>query len=328
VSVDLTLIWAVVVAGAVVMYVLLDGFDLGVGILFPTARDEAERDTMMASIAPVWDGNETWLVLGGAGLLAAFPAAYAMLLPALFVPLMVMLIGLVLRGVAFEFRARAMRKAPWNAAFAGGSLVAAACQGIVVGTVVQGIAPDEGAWHWLTPFCALTGVAVPVGYALLGATWLHLKTEGSLQARTRRQGFVLLAALLAAIGAVSLWTPLAQPAVAQRWFSLPNFYYLSQVPLATLVLAAGCAVALRRGRERSAFLCAAGLFLLAYAGLVISVWPYVVPRTLTFWEAAAAPSTQRFTLIGLAITLPFVLGYTVLGYRSFAGKVQAGSGYH
>lgn len=325
---DLTLAWALIVAGAVVMYVLLDGFDLGVGVLFPFAWGEAERDLMMASIAPVWDGNETWLVLGGAGLLAAFPAAYALLLPALFLPLMLMLLALVFRGVAFEFRAHAGRKGPWNAAFAVGSLLAAMCQGVVVGAVVQGVPVDPGTWRWLTPFCALTALAVPVGYGLLGATWLHMKTEGALQARSRRLAFGLLALLLGAIGAVSLWTPLTQPAIAQRWFSLPNFYFLSQVPLATLLLAAGCALALWRGWERRAFVSAMGLFLLAYVGLVISLWPYIVPRTLTFWDAAAAPATQRFTLIGVALTLPFVLGYTVLGYRSFAGKVRAGQGYH
>lgn len=327
-SLDLTLVWAAIVAGAVVVYVLLDGFDLGVGILFPLARDDADRDLMMASVAPVWDGNETWLVLGGAGLFAAFPLAYATLLPALFIPLMLMLLALVFRGVAFEFRARASRRTPWNLAFAGGSVVAALCQGAVVGAVVQGISTPAGLWHWLTPFCALTAIAVPVGYALLGATWLHLKTEGALALRSRHQAGALLAVLLGCIAAVSLWTPLAQPAVAQRWFSLPNFYYLSQVPLATGLLAAGCAWALWKRLERTAFWCAVGLFLLAYGGLAISLWPYIVPRSLTIWEAAAAPESQRFTLIGFAVTLPFVIGYTVLGYRSFAGKVRPDAGYH
>ena len=241
---------------------------------------------------------------------------------------MVMLLALVFRGVAFEFRAHARRKGPWDAAFAGGSWLAAACQGVVVGAVVQGMPAQPQPWHWLTPFCALTAVSVPAGYALLGATWLHLKCEGELQARCRRAAWACLALVLTALAAVSAWTPLAQPAIAERWFSLPNFYYLSQVPLITAALAVGCAWSLWRGRERRAFACALGLCVLAYAGLVISVWPYIVPRVLTFAEAAASPATQRFTLVGFALTLPFVLAYTVLGYRSFAGKVRAGAGYH
>lgn len=332
---DLTLIWALIVAAAVVVYVILDGFDLGVGILFPLARTHAHRDVMMNSITPFWDGNETWLILGGSGLLAAFPQAYAILLPALYLPLLFMLVALVFRGVAFEFRFKAGERSRflWDLAFAAGSTVAAFCQGLVLGAVVQGLPVVEGryvggAFGWLTPFSLTTGVAVAAGYALLGATWLIGKTEGELRRWSYRAARVLLPVLLGFIVWVSVWTAWAEPAIARRWFSLPNFYVLSQVPFATVLLAGSLWYCLVRGYDRPPFWLAVALFLLSYFGLVISIWPYIVPRELTFWDAAAPPETQLFVLIGVLIFMPFVIAYTIMGYRIFGGKVSEDDSYH
>lgn len=327
---DLAMTWAAIIIAGVVVYVILDGFDLGVGILFSFARNETERDTMMNSIAPVWDGNETWLILGGAALFAAFPAAYAILLSTLYLPLILMLVALILRGVAFEFRFKAITSRwMWNLAFAGGSWLAAFTQGIVLGSVVQGIPEDPSAFQWLTPFTLFTGFAVVLGYALLGATWLVMKTEGVLQSRARRRAQTVLPLMLACIAIVSIWTPLSQPAISERWFSLPNFYFLSQVPLLTFIVAVSCWYTLKRQKhDRLPFLFSIGLFILSYAGLVISVWPYIVPRQLTIHEAAADESSLQFLLIGAVIMLPLVIAYSVIGYRVFRGKVREGEGYH
>lgn len=327
---DLAITWAAIIIAGVVVYVILDGFDLGVGILFSFSRNETERDTMMNSIAPVWDGNETWLILGGAALFAAFPAAYAILLSTLYLPLILMLVALILRGVAFEFRFKAdTSRWMWNLAFAGGSWLAAFTQGIVLGSVVQGIPENPAAFQWLTPFTLFTGFAVVLGYALLGATWLVMKTEGELQSRSRRRAQTVLPLMLACIAIVSIWTPLSQPAIAERWFSLPNFFYLSQVPLLTFILAVSCWYTLKRRRHDGLpFVFSIGLFALSYAGLVISVWPYIVPRQLTIHEAAAAESSMLFLLVGAVIMLPLVIAYSVIGYRVFRGKVREGEGYH
>lgn len=333
-QIDLTLIWALVIATGVMVYVLLDGFDLGVGILFPYAADRRDRDTMMNSIAPMWDGNETWLILGGAGLLAAFPLAYAVLLSALYVPLMLMLTALIFRGVAFEFRFKADQgRWLWDVAFAGGSTVAAFCQGITLGAVVQGLdVVDQryvgGPFDWLTPFTLFTGLAVTLGYALLGATWLIMKTEGLLQHWSYRQASRLWLAVLICIAIVSLWTPIMQAEIRARWFSLPNLLYLSPVPLLTLAVAVWGGRAIRDRREYSPFWATLGLFLLGYAGFVISIWPYIIPRAVTFWEAASPPPSQGFALVGVVLFLPVVIFYTAMGYRVFAGKVVAGEGYH
>ena len=332
---SLPLMSAGIIAAGVFVYVLLDGFDLGIGILFPFSRGHAHRDLMMNSVAPVWDGNETWLVMGGTALLAAFPKAYAILLSALYVPLMLMLTALVFRGISFEFRFKAHKSRwLWDIAFSAGSILAAFCQGIALGAIVQGLQVTEGQYaggdyDWLTPFSLFTGLAVVLGYALLGSTWLIMKTEGELQARSYRAARRLLPAVLAAITVVSLWTPWVQPAIRVRWFSLPNFYYLSQVPLVTLLLAATCwyTLALKRAEHaRAPFYCSVGLFLLSYLGLLISIWPYIVPRAMTYLEAASPASSQIFLLAGCALVMPFILGYTLMGYRIFSGKV--GQGYH
>ena len=332
--IDYPLIWAGLLAFAVLAYVVLDGFDLGVGLLSPFAHDEHERDRMMNSIAPVWDGNETWLVLGGGGLLAAFPLAYAVALPALYIPLTAMLLGLIFRGVAFEFRVRAdTRRHYWNWAFAGGSLLASFAQGMVLGAFVQGIAVADrayagGTWDWLTPFTVATGIALIIGYALLGATWLVMRTTDELQQRMRRYARLTGVGTLIMIIIVSAWTPWLRPEYAQRWFSLPAAFYTFTVP----VLVAVCAFALFKGighgRERMPFLAALGLFALSYAGLLISFFPHIVPPSLDLWQAAAPDNSLRFLLIGALVLLPLILGYTAYAYWVFRGKVDEAAHYH
>jgi len=331
---DLPLIWAGIIAFGVFMYVLMDGFDLGVGILFPLAPSDAGRDAMMNSVAPVWDGNETWLVLGGAGLLAAFPLAYAVILPALYLPVILMLIALIFRGVAFEFRFKANRSRwLWDSAFNGGSLVATFAQGIVLGAFIQGFEVSGrdyagGPFAWLTPFSLLCGVALISGYALLGSTWLIMKTEGELQDWAYRLTLPLLAAVLVFVGVVSIWTPLMSSEIAQRWFSWPNIAYLSPVPLATALVTLTLYRAVARRAEVLPFLMAMTLFLLSYAGLGISLWPNVVPPDISIWEAASPPETQVFLLVGVVFLLPLILSYTAYSYYVFRGKASAESGYH
>jgi cytochrome d ubiquinol oxidase subunit II len=329
----LPVIWAGLIGTAVAMYVILDGFDLGVGILFPFAGNERERDQMMASVAPFWDGNETWLVLGGGGLFVAFPRAYAVIMPAFYLPVIVMLLALVFRGVAFEFRTVSRSKTWLNVAFASGSSIAAFAQGVILGGLIQGVKVEGGAYaggalDWATPFALLSGVAVVAGYALLGATWLAMKTEGPVAERGRRQAKIMLLAVLVFMGAVSLWTPLSQPRVAERWFSLPNFYFLWPVPAVTALVAFACWRWLEKGRDVPPFLAAIALFLLGYLGLVISNFPYLVPPSLTVWETAAAPASQIFMLIGTLVLLPMILGYTAFVYWLFRGKVREGASYH
>jgi cytochrome d ubiquinol oxidase subunit II len=330
----LPVIWALTIGFAVAMYVVLDGFDLGIGILFPFYKEESARDQIMNSVAPFWDGNETWLVLGGVGLWVAFPKAYAVILPAVYLPVIVMLLALIFRGVAFEFRWVAKpHHRKWDIAFAAGSTIATFAQGVVLGSLLQEIRVESaqfagGAFDWLTPFTIMCGAALVVGYALLGATWLMMKTTGEVEAGARRLGVPLLFALLAFIAVVSVWTPLQIERITERWFSTPNFYFLSQVPLATLLLAWLCWRSIRRGKSILPFASAVGLFLLAYAGLIISNAPYLVPPSITLWQAAAHPSSQVFFLIGATILMPMILGYTVFVFWLFRGKIRPGEGYH
>jgi cytochrome d ubiquinol oxidase subunit II len=332
-SIDLAFIWAGLIALAVLMSVVMDGFDLGIGILFPFLKRPDDRDVMMNSIAPVWDGNETWLVLGGGGLLAVFPLAYSLLMTAFYAPLIVMLLALVFRGVAFEFRFRDPRhRFFWDHAFSAGSIGATFCQGMVLGTFVQGIEIEgrnyAGGWFgWLTPFSVFTGAALIVGYALLGATWLVMKTEGELQARVIRFARGLALGTLAAIVAVSVWTPFLNLSYAMRWFSMPNVLYLSPVPL----LVAATAWALWRSLGRNdvqPFVCALLLFVLSFVGLAISLYPYLVPPEITIYEAAGPPESLSFLLAGAVVLLPIILAYTAYSYWVFRGKVRAGEGYH
>jgi cytochrome bd ubiquinol oxidase subunit II len=330
----LPVIWAVVIGIAVVMYVILDGFDLGIGILFPFARDERERDQMMNSVAPFWDGNETWLVLGGGGLLVAFPLAYSIILPALYLPVIVMLLALVFRGVAFEFRwIEVATKKHWTFAFAAGSALAAFCQGLVLGGLIQGIKVDKGAFaggpfDWATPFAVMCGLGMVAGYGLLGATWLIMKTEGSVPERARAEAKVLLILVLASMAIISVWTPLAFERIAIRWFSIPNFFFLLWVPAATALFAFVTWRAIERGRDALPFIAAIALFLMGYVGLLISNFPYLVPPSLTIWDAAAAPASQIFMLIGTLLLLPIILGYIIFVYWIFRGKLREGEGYH
>ena len=331
---DLAFIWALLIAFAVLAYVLFDGFDLGIGILFPYFAAENERDDAMNSVAPVWDGNETWLVLGGGGLMAAFPLAYAVVLPALYAPITAMLLGLIFRGVAFEFRFRSTRrKLIWDWAFAVGSTVAAFAQGIALGALVQGIpvsgrAYAGGWWDWLTWFSILTGLALVIGYALLGATWLIWKTSGELQQKAYSLAWSTGLATLALIGIVSLIMPFLDPLFRQRWFSFPNIVYAAPVPilvaLAALMLLAG----LGRRRERAPFFAAVALFVLSYLGLGISFYPYILPPSLTIWDAAAPAKSLEFLLVGAVVLIPLILAYTAWSYWVFRGKVGASTGYH
>ncbi|MEJ2375645.1 MAG: cytochrome d ubiquinol oxidase subunit II [Pseudolabrys sp.] len=329
----LPVIWAGLIGTAVAMYVILDGFDLGVGILFPFAANERQRDQMMRSVAPFWDGNETWLVLGGGGLWVAFPLAYSIIMPALYIPVIVMLLALVFRGVAFEFRTVSRSKTWLNVAFTVGSGLAAFAQGVILGGLIQGIKVTNGAFSggpldWATWFCLLCGLAMIAGYGLLGATWLTMKTEGPVSLRARHQAKVLLAAVLVFMAAVSIWTPLVDPRILARWLTLPNFYFLWPVPVVTAVVAYFCWRWLENGREVPPFLAAIALFLLGYLGLVISNFPYLVPPSLTVWETAAAPASQIFMLLGTLVLLPMILGYIAFVYWLFRGKVAEGESYH
>ncbi|WP_294613144.1 cytochrome d ubiquinol oxidase subunit II [uncultured Roseovarius sp.] len=331
---ELSFIWAGIIAFAVLTYVILDGFDLGVGILFPFAKGERDKATMMNSIAPIWDGNETWLVLGGGGLFAVFPLAYAVVMPALYMPITLMLLALIFRGVAFEYRWRTKRWKPvWDAAFFGGSLVAAFMQGIALGALVQGIeiadrAYAGGWWDWLSPFSVLTGVAVVTGYALLGSTWLILKTEGALQRQMQRHAWWCAAGTLGFIGLVSLLTPFQDPVYFSRWFNLPGSIFSVLMPgalaLATWALFAG----LNADRDGQPFFAALTLFVLCFIGIGISFYPHIVPPGLTIAEAAAPNASLKFALVGTVVLVPLILGYTAYAYWVFRGKVDPEEGYH
>ncbi|PZT86406.1 MAG: cytochrome d ubiquinol oxidase subunit II [Citromicrobium sp.] len=330
---DLTVVWAFIIAFAVFAYVVMDGFDLGIGILFPTFAVGAERDRAMNSIAPVWDGNETWLVLGGGGLFAAFPLAYAVILPATYPLIIAMLLGLVFRGVAFEYRWRDPRhRALWDAAFTGGSIVAALAQGMTLGALLQGIEVADrayaGSWFdWLTPYTLLTGVGTLAGYALLGACWLVWKLEGDSQIHARKLAKRAAWATFVLMGAVSLYNLFLNPEYAERWLSAPEIYLAAPVPILTAVVAVALLRALSVERHSKPFWLALVLFFLGMAGLGVTIWPFVAPPGLTIWDAAAPESSQQFMLVGVAITMPLIIAYTAWAYWVFRGKV-GDEGYH
>ncbi len=330
----LPIVWAGIIAVAVAMYVILDGFDLGIGILFLTAEDEAERDKMMNAVAPVWDGNETWLVLGGGGLFVAFTLAYGTIASALYLPLIFMLLALIFRGVAFEFRfVSKPHHKWWDIAFCGGSTAAAFFQGLVLGGLIQGIEVKNnlfagGAFDWLTPFSLLCGFGLMAGYALLGSAWLMIKTEETVQERARLHAGTALLIVLVFIAAVSLWTPLAFERIAERWFRWSNIVYLWPVPLLTAALAWAAWRGIEKNSGLQTFFAAIGLFLLCFLGLAISTFPYIVPPSITVWQAAAAPESQVFMLVGTLLLLPLILAYTVFVYWTFRGKVSEHGGYH
>jgi cytochrome d ubiquinol oxidase subunit II len=329
----LTIVWAGLIVFAIVMYVIMDGFDLGIAILFTRFKVGVERDTAMNAIAPVWDGNETWLVLGGGGLMAAFPLAYALILPALYAPMVAMLVGLVFRGVAFEFRWRDPgHRARWDAGFCIGSIIATFAQGITLGALLQGIkisgrAYAGGYWDWITPFSILTGASLVIGYALLGACWLIWKTSGTVHSEACRFARVLTLGLLAAIGAVSIYTPFLNTRYYETWFTWPGLSALAAMPV--IVAAIGLALYKHIGRRRDylPFVLTLGLFGVSLLGLVISMWPDLIPGRLSIWDAAAPASSQIFMLVGACVLMPLILAYTGWAYWVFRGKV-AEEGYH
>ena len=333
-TLDLVPIWTFILGVGVFLYVLLDGFDLGVGILFGFAPDTRSRNLIMNSIAPIWDGNETWLVLGSVGLMAAFPLAFAIIIPAVYFPIAIMLLALVFRGVAFEFRYRDVEhKSLWDHGFSWGSVIATFAQGIILGAFIQGFKVDGrhfvgSSFDCFTPFSLLTGLALVLGYALLGAGWLVLKTDGDIQVRARRHGRIALVGVLIAVAAVSIWTPLADPDIAHRWFSWPNLIFLAPVPGVTAVIALFVWRSLNRQSEAGPFIGAIGLFLMSYLGIAISLWPMIVPHHYTLREAASSQSTQAFLLVGTLVLLPIILLYTAWSYWVFRGKVRADIGYH
>ncbi len=329
---DLSLIWAVIVAFSVIMYVLMDGFDLGVGILFPFAPDEDARDVMMNSVAPIWDGNETWLVLGGVGLLAAFPLVYSILLPALYIGVFLMLAGLIFRGVAFEFRFKARTsRYLWNWSFFGGSVLASFAQGAVVGSYIQGyetegLAYAGGPFDWLTPFTIVTGLGLLAGYALLGCTWLIMKSEGYIQEWAYKLAPKLLMGVLLIFAVISLWTPSVDPAAYERWFAVIRWIWI--FPAAALLFAVLVFRGIRKRQQVIPFVCTMAMFASTYFGLLWTRWPYVIPPDFTLWDAASAPESQLFLLLGMLFVIPIILAYTAWAYWVFRGKVRVGDGYH
>ncbi|MBS0519983.1 MAG: cytochrome d ubiquinol oxidase subunit II [Proteobacteria bacterium] len=330
---DLPTIWAFIITFAIFAYVVMDGFDLGIGILFPLFAPGSERDRAMNSIAPVWDGNETWLVLGGGGLMAAFPIAYGVILSALYTPIIAMLLALIFRGVAFEFRWRdAGHRKYWDFAFALGSFVAALAQGITLGGLLQGIAVHErvyagGWWDWVSPFSILVGVSLVCGYALLGATWLIMKSDGDLQAHSQRLALRFGLATIAGMAAVSAATPFLSNDYATRWFAWPQVLFTAQVPLLVAIASVAFFFALRHRRDYWPFLLSLALFALGLIGLGISLYPYVVPRALTIWDAASPSASLGFMLVGAVIMVPIILAYTGYAYWVFRGKTGH-EGYH
>jgi cytochrome bd ubiquinol oxidase subunit II len=335
VGIDLPVLWFLIVGFALMMYVVMDGFDLGIGILFPCVQAREDRDIMVNTVAPVWDGNETWLVFGGAALFASFSLAYAVILSALYLPLVLMLLGLIWRGVAFEFRfkARDAQRLFWDKAFAWGSYIAGFSQGVALGAFINGFKVVNGAYaggvfDWLTPFSLFTGIGVLVAYALLGSTWLVMKTEGALQQRMRELARRIAVAVLLAIAIVSVWTPLTHAQIAARWLVLPNLVFFSPVPILVLLASLSLQRALTRNTHAAPFLLALALVFLGYSGLAISIWPLIVPPQISIWQAASPPESMGFTLVGALFVIPFILVYTSWSYYVFRGKVRTGEGYH
>jgi cytochrome d ubiquinol oxidase subunit II len=333
-AIDLVPIWTGILALAVFMYVLLDGFDLGVGIMSPFAASDDARTLIMNTVAPIWDGNETWLVMGGIGLFAAFPIAFAIIIPAMYFPILIMLLGLIFRGVAFEFRLKAKKsRFLWDHAFFWGSLVATFAQGIVLGAFVQGfeVRGQEFAgsiYDWLRPFPLLVGAGLVFGYTLLGSTWLVMKTEGPIQVWAIKWARIALIGVIAFIAMVSIWTPLSDPRIAERWFTWPNLAYLAPLPIATGFITLWLWRSLDKGRDFAPFFAAIGLFAGCFLGLGISLWPNIVPPNISLWDAAGSPRAQAFLLIGTLFLLPIIVGYTGWSYYVFRGKVRADAGYH
>ena len=333
--IDLALVWVGIIGLGVLIYVVMDGFDLGIGILFPFIQGHQERDVMMNTVAPVWDGNETWMVLGGARLFAAFPLVYSTVLSALYLPIIFMVVALIFRGVAFEFRFKAHRSKPlWDQAFIWGSFFSSFFQGVILGAYIQGIETQNGIYSggtldWLTPFSLFVGLGVVIMYSALGCAWLIMKTEADLQAKMYRLMPKLIITLLIVFGAVSIYTPISHPEIAQRWFSLPNLFYFSPVPVLVLICSGLILKACAQQKDAQPFVLTLGLVFLAFTGFVISLWPNIIPPTISIWQAAAPESSMKFALVGAVILIPIILVYTFLSYWVFRDKVRIGDeGYH
>lgn len=337
----LPVVWAGIMAFVILAYVVLDGFDLGVGMLFLFEKDRKSRDVMVNTIAPLWDGNETWLVLGGSGLYGAFPVAYSIILPAFYPLVIVMILGLIFRGVAFEYRFRAdteQQRAAWDLGFCGGSLAAAFCQGVILGGLLHGVAEQNGqfaggVFAWFSPFPIFCGIAMMVGYTMLGACWLFWRTAGTLQECMRGYAKWFGLFMIIVIGVVSLWSPLLNPAFFQRWFALPGLFATAIAPVAVLILGAVLLTRLSRPwpgghHDSMPFFCGLGLFVVCFLGLGYSIFPLIVPPSLTIWDAASPPSSQAFMLVGAAVLIPVILAYNAFAYWVFRGKVEPGAHYH
>ena len=333
VALDLATAWAFIIAFAVFMYVVMDGFDLGIGMLLPALADGEERDQALNSVAPVWDGNETWLVLGGGGLFAAFPLAYAIVMPATYPLIVAMLLGLVFRGTGFEFRWRdPAHRRFWDFAIFAGSLVAALAQGVILGALIQGVKVEgrayAGGWlDWLSPYTVLTGVGVVAGYLLLGACWMALKTEGRAEDHGYRFARVAAFAVAALMVVVSLATPFLFRTYFERWFTAPLIFFVAPVPLLTGLAFLNLLRTLARRKAAQAFLTALAIFALGMAGLGVSIYPDIVPPAVSIWDAAAPERSQAFMLYGAVVIVPLILAYTGWSYWVFRGKVGT-DGYH
>ena len=333
--IDFSIIWFAIIVFGTLMYIVMDGFDLGIGLLLPFNKDPIERDMMVNTVAPVWDGNETWLVLGGAALFGAFPLAYSVLLDALSIPLTAMLIGLIFRGVAFEFRFKATleHRAFWDKSFIAGSLLATFSQGVAVGAILNGF-PVVGreyagsAMSWLAPFPLFCGVGLVIAYALLGCTWLIMKTEHDLHRKMSALATPLTLTLLLVVGIISIWTPLTHADIAQRWFSRPNLFWFLPVPVLVVLCSWGIVRAIKREAHYSPFILTLALIFLGFSGLGISIWPNIIPPSITIWQAASPASSQAFMLVGGLLIIPVILGYTFWSYYVFRGKIKADEGYH
>ncbi|MDE1190303.1 MAG: cytochrome d ubiquinol oxidase subunit II [Pantoea sp.] len=333
--IDFSIIWFAIIVFAILMYIVMDGFDLGIGLLFPFNKNPVERDMMVNTVAPVWDGNETWLVLGGAGMYGAFPLAYSVIVDALTIPLTAMLVGLIFRGVAFEFRFKATEshRPFWDKAFIWGSVLATFSQGVSVGAIINGFPVHGrtfagGYMDWLAPFPLFCGIGLLVAYALLGCTWLIMKTEHELHRKMSALATPLVIALLVIVGLISLWTPFSHEAIAQRWFTRPNLFWFLPVPVLVLVCAWGIVRGVKREAHYSPFLLTLLLIFLGFSGLGISVWPYIIPPSITIWQAASPAISQAFMLVGGLLIIPVILMYTFWSYYVFRGKVKADEGYH